>query len=129
MTAREAVEAFRDACPADLTDDVLVSWISEVEGMIYCEIIQTHRGGDKKEFDFITLTHGYDDKLFATGPHARIYCNYLRMMRDAYYSDGKRFEVSSELFFAAYDEYADWYNRTHEPIQRAKAIRVPGGAV
>ena len=127
MTAREVVEAFRDASRVPISEDTLAAWINELEGNIYYYIIRTHEGGEEAVLPNITLSSGYDDTLFAPEPFSKVYSDYLALKRDLSYGDIKKYNISSEMFSASYGDFADWYNRTHPPMRKADFLKTNGG--
>ena len=114
MRAREAVRLFREAHPGDIPEDVLVSWISELEGLIWRETVSTHEG-EAGEFSPVTLTDGLDRELTAKAPYDGVYVSYLAMKGDLYHNDTARYQTSAAVFAAAYSDFSDDYNRTHAP--------------
>ncbi|MBQ7670250.1 MAG: hypothetical protein IJS45_05970 [Clostridia bacterium] len=127
MTAREAVEAFRDASRVPISEDTLAAWINELEGNIYYYIILTHEGGGDVTPPDITLTSGYDDTLFAPEPFSKVYADYLAMKRDLTFGDVNKYSISSATFSASYGDFGDWYNRTHAPLCKADNLKTSGG--
>lgn len=127
MTAREVVEAFRDASRVPINEDVLVAWINEIEGHIYYDIVLNHEGGDLVYYHDKSLAFGYDDQLLAPGPYAKLYTDYLSLKRDISYGDFKRYQISSEMFSISFGDFGDWYNRTHRPLRKARSLRTHGG--
>ena len=110
MTAREAIEYFRESYPSPLGEDVLTAWLEELEGKIYHEIVKTH-GGAPAEFTFSD-----DSELTAREPYSALYNAYLRMKCDLEFADTVRYQSSAPVFAAAWADFANHYNRTHSPL-------------
>jgi len=131
LTAREAIDSFRSQYPSSVGEDVLISWISELEGTIVGEIVMTHEGAPDgaSSFGGITLVDGADIELSAKEPYSKVYVDYLRMKCDVYHNDTARYETSSALFSASYADFADHYNRRHAPLCAATQLKTKSGDV
>ncbi len=113
MTVREAVAQFKDAVPTSLGEDTLVSWLNELEGAVYEELIMTHEG-ETFPFAPITLTEP-DRELYLPAPYSKVYVDYLKMKSDVAFNDTGRYESSGAHFAASWSDAANHYNRTHAP--------------
>lgn len=97
-----------------------VSWLSQLDWKVFNEIIKTHEGYDGAEFI------PYDDEtvletaeLLIAEPYCGdIYNYYLQMMIDRENGEIGKYNQSAMLFNAAFQDYANWYNRTHMPVTR-----------
>ena len=116
MTVNEAIarcdEMMGDSCGRE----VKLRWLSDVESMVYQEIIRTHEGAYEwaawKPF-------GADDgerELFAQDPYGELYVFYLMMRSNLLLQDMNQYNNAAALFESSYTSYADWYNRTHMPL-------------
>ena len=125
MTAREAVELFRESYPTSLGEDTLYGWVSELEGQIVSELVLTHEGAPEGASSErrITLSHGADDELTVPHPYSKIYPDYLKMKSDLECADTVRYETSSAVFASSFAEFADYYNRTRMPLSAAKKLK------
>lgn len=92
-----------------------IRWLSQLDGRIKTEIIDTHEGGENAEFN------GYDDNtpestvLLVPAPYDVIYIRYLDAQIDYTNGETKRYNNSSALYNIAYRDYQNYYNRTHLP--------------
>ncbi len=110
MTAREAIEEFRESYPSSLGVDKISDWIRELEGKIILEIVNTHEGAPAVRHAFTD-----DTPLTAAEPYSALYTAYLRMKCDLEYGDVERYKTSGAVFAAAWADFANYYNRTHAP--------------
>ncbi len=125
MTAREAINAFCDAYPTSLGEDVLISWLNELEGAVYEELILTHEG---ERSPFVPLAPGgLSRKLYLPEPYSKVYLDYLRMKSDIAHSDTRRYDSSSAYFAASWSDAANHYNRTHKPLGAGELITKKAG--
>ena len=105
---------------------VKIEWLSKLDGRVFNDIILTHEHDlvDDGEGNLIEPTFpGYDDRavdteLLIVDTYSDIYTDYLMAM--IAYSNGEteRYQNSMIMYNSKYKEYADWYNRTHTPIQK-----------
>ena len=70
---------------------------------------------------------GYDEnseneELLAPDTYADIYRHYLYAMMAYSTGETDRYSNSLIMFNNSYQEYLDWYNRTHKPIQKPLSL-------
>lgn len=106
----------------DLDRSEFTNLLNRIEGIIYNEIILTHENPDNIDFN------GYDDNtdgdtvLIAPDTFAQLYFHYIGMNIDILTGEIERQANSASQFSAAYQSFADWYNRTHLPLQTVKGF-------
>lgn len=105
-----------------------IGWLSKLDGRVFNNIILTHEhdlvNDGTEEGNLIEPTFsGYknatlDTELLIDDTYSDVYTDYLMAM--IAYSNGEteRYQNSMIMFNSNYKEYADWYNRTHKPIQK-----------
>ena len=115
MTAISRVDILK---PNSYTEYEKVLWLSTLDGIIKKEIIDTHEGSESVVFE------GYDNDtptsqvLLVPAPYDDIYVKWLEMQID--YTNGEygKYNNSREVYNAAYQAYANYYNRAHMPISK-----------
>ena len=91
-----------------------VVWLSEVDWDVARNIIETHEGAES------TFT-GYDDstdlqtELLIPAPYNKAYLLWLEAQIDYYNGEYDRYNNAMEMFSAAFEGFANYYNRTHKP--------------
>ena len=107
---------------------VKIGWLSKLDGRVFNDIILTHEhelvDDGTEEGNLIEPTFsGYSDasldtELLIADTYSDVYTDYLMAM--IAYSNGEteRYQNSMIMFNTNYREYANWYNRTHKPIQK-----------
>lgn len=101
-----------------------VAWLNDLDGMIYREIILNHHGAERYA-DF----RGYDQdtstnkQLLAPEPYSDVYKHYLAAQMDIANRETDEYNRSMVLYNKAWQNLADYWNREHMPIQRAKELR------
>lgn len=118
MTINDVISRTDNLKPNSFQPDEKVRWLSDLDGRIKTEIIDTHEGADK-----VTFT-GYDDttdigtELLVPAPYDEIYVRYLEMQIDLTNGELARYENSCDLFNSAYSAFERYYNRTHMPLSK-----------
>lgn len=105
-----------------------IGWLSKLDGRVFNDIILTHEhelvDDGTEEGNLIEPTFsGYnnaslDTELLIADTYSDVYTDYLMAM--IAYSNGEteRYQNSMIMLNSNYREYANWYNRTHKPIQK-----------
>ena len=116
MTIEEAIKTVDDFKPNQYEHETKVKWLSNLDGMIFRELICTHAGHHGRCFD------GYDGappnrELLVPFPYADDVYNYwLQAQIDKENGEMTKYNQSVALYNNAYRQYASWYNRTHMPL-------------
>ena len=120
MTIIEAISSLNEVKPNIYSQTEKIKWLSRLDGIIKSEIIDTHEGGDKITFS------GYDEnvdlstELLVPHPYDEIYIRYLEMQIDYANNEYGKYNNSREMYTAAYDAYARYYNRNNMPISKGR---------
>ena len=117
MTIIEAINRIDGLKPNIYSQSEKVRWLSQLDGFVKNDIIDTHEGSDSVTFN------GYDDEtsidtvLLIPPPYEDVYIHYLEMKID--YSNGEtlKYNNSAMMYNNAYSSFERWYNRTHMPKQ------------
>ena len=125
MKIYEAIEICDRQKPNGYTREDKIHWLDQLDRRIFREIISTHEGG-VEEF------HGYapdvddDTGLLAEEAYSDLYIKWLMAQIDFANSEIQRYNNSVMMFNSLYQEYANYYNRTHLPGQDnwIKGVRV-----
>lgn len=117
MTIIEAINRIDGLKPNIYSQSEKVRWLSQLDGFVKNDIVDTHEGSDAITFS------GYDDEtsidtvLLIPSPYEDVYIHYLEMKID--YSNGEtiKYNNSAMMYNNAYSSFEKWYNRTHMPKQ------------
>ncbi len=126
MKAQEAIERANEMRAGNAaTEEMKIRWLSELDGIIYNDVILTHHS-DAAGFE------GYKDntqaELIAVFPYDVLYIYWLMAQIDLASSELNRYNASLELFNEAYNNYKAWYNRTHRPLAKPQIkLCIDGG--
>lgn len=119
MTASEAVAFVDKMKPNRFSEDEKYRWLTDIDGMIVRELIDTHEDSPLDE-PFSGYIPGCDDdtELIAPAPYDSLYRWYLESQIDLGNMEIAKYNNSRNLFNQAYLTFTDHYNRTHMPRQR-----------
>jgi hypothetical protein len=92
-----------------------VRWLSQLDGKIKNDIIDTHEGGEDIVFNGYGADTPTDTKLLVPFPYDDMYRHWLEAQIDYVNGEYTRYNNSMTMFNAAYSEYEHYYNRTHKP--------------
>lgn len=117
MTINDAITQVNTLKPHQIPDEIMVRWLSVLEGKIIDEIILTHELSERVEFNGYTI-NDMDTELMVPDTYADVYIYYLEAMIDQTNNEGARYASSMNMFNNAWQDYANYYNRNNRPIGR-----------
>lgn len=119
MTIQEVLSYIAEIKPHTIGDDILVRWLSKLDGLIYDDMLRWHEDAPEKR-EAYDAAADMDTELYLQHPYDDVYPLYLIAQID--YANGEygRFNNSMIMFNSAYSEAANAYNREHMPIQPKK---------
>jgi hypothetical protein len=120
MTIAEVIQSIDVMKPNNYSEVDKIRWLSELDGGIKKEIMDTHEGES-------VIFEGYDGKtslemeLLVKAPYDNIYLPWLESKID--YSNGEyaKYNNSVTVFNTNYTTFVSAYNREHMP--KGKAIK------
>lgn len=132
MTILEAITQLRSVKPNQYDDTLLVKWLSNLDGLIYNEIIKWH---EQKETEHSKLSGNIeldgntenekntqydvmkdmDTELLVKSPYDDVYINYLSAQVDFHNGEYARYNNSMVMYNMLLSAFADWYNRNNMP--------------
>lgn len=122
MTISEAIDLLDVLKANKYTDEQKRRWLTELDGQIFKEIVQTHEADAAmpETFDGYDMDTPGTQELLVPSPYSDIYMHFLAMKVDLYNAEIINFNNNQQLFNLAYDTYAQAYNRTHMPVQTVR---------
>lgn len=115
MTINEVLTQVQTLKPHQIPDEIMVRWISVLEGKIIDEIILTHELSEIVEFNGYSIDD-MDTELIVPDTYADVYIYYLEAMIDQTNNETSRYLSSMQMFNSAWQDYANYYNRNNKPI-------------
>ncbi len=119
MTLKKAIARFDTLYPNDIAYEQKVEWISELDGMVYEEIISLHENSMPTAFTGYILETPGDTDLLVPFPYDKMYVEYLSAKTELVRGNVQRYNNAFGVFAASFDTFAAEYNRTHTPLQGA----------
>lgn len=123
MTIIEAITRVDTVKPNSYTQPEKIKWLSELDGIVKREIIDTHAGGECVVFagyaDDVDLT----TPLLVPAPYDEIYIRYLETQIDYANGEYNKYNNSMAGYNAAYITFERYYNREHMPIGRGQRFK------
>ena len=111
-TINKVIEKAFRIRPDAFDDAVKASWISELDGKILRETMQST---ETVNYEF---PNHADDELLVKEPFDNIYELYIVAMSDFYSGDFASYSASSAMFERAYEEFRKDYIRHNMPLQQ-----------
>jgi len=117
MTIIEAIGIVDALRPNNYTELDKVGWLSEIEGMIKHEIIDTHEGGENVVFNGYNQNTNTETQLLISEPYDDVYIKWLEAKIDYNNAEYTKYNNSVIAFNNAYSAFERYYNRHHMPKQ------------
>ena len=117
MTIQEAITKTAAIKPHKYDRETLVGWLSDLDGLIYNEIVKWHEGGGDIPHGPYNDPADADTTLLVPEPYADVYIKYLAVQIDFNNAETARYQNSMIMFNTALSAFADWYNRNNLPKQ------------
>lgn len=115
MTIGQAIDRIDEMYPNHFETATKIAWLSELDGKVHTEILKSHVG-DVADFSGYSLESDPDTVLLIPFPYDNVYHRYLEMMITQEYKEIERYNQAAALYNAAYLEFANFYNRSHMPL-------------
>lgn len=130
MTINQAITRLRAMKKTQMDDNTLIGWLSELDGMIYEEIVKWHEQDKDKDGNTVVPAHGpynedtdVETELLVPAPYADVYIYYLMAQLEQISGDFNRYNNSMIMYNTRLQAFASWYNRNHMPVQ-GNCIRI-----
>lgn len=153
MTLQGAIEMADELKPNMMSTAAKIAFINEIEGIIFSELIMTHEHTLEEEtrpvYDVSMLetaaateteveteeTEGTEEpeeeeeedeptELLIPSPYDMLYPYWIISKIDHQNQEMDKYNNDRALFENAYQQAADWINRTRRPIRRVREIRI-----
>lgn len=116
MTLQEALAACDRMKPNACSETDKRRWLSDLDGLIDHEILAAHEGSPAPFSGYDDATPG-DTVLLVPEPYADVYIKYLFAQIDFVNAEFARYNNSAAMYNTALSAYANFYRRTHLPLQ------------
>ena len=122
MTIADAIARVDATKHNTYTEDEKVTWLSQLDGMIKKQIIDTHDGAEDVTFDGYNAETDKSTTLLVPPPHDDIYLRWIEAQIDFANGEYNKYNNSIIMYNAIYDSYANYYNRNHMPLSRCNRL-------
>lgn len=125
MTIQAAIDLIDSLKPNMFSDQQKVAWLSELDGMIWREVIKTHEGYPVG-IDFVgyDLDTEMDTVLLVPAPYTDVYKHWLASRMDISNRDNSEYTKDMVLFNSAWQTLCDYWNRTYMPISTVRQLKL-----
>lgn len=125
MTIQTALDRIDLLKPNTFPVEQKVAWLSELDGMVWREILLVHEGVEPgSHFKPYDCCSDLDKDLLVQEPYSDIYQHYLATQMDIANAESGKYAQDKVLFNNAWVTFGDYWTRTHMPIQRVKQFRL-----
>ena len=128
MTIAQAIAKADALKHNEFSESQKIQMLSECDSAIFKEIFGTHVADDTTPTTFTMYgdSTDTDTELLVEAPYDILYIRWLHSQYDFYNQEIGRYNNSLAVYNQAYDRYANYYNRTHLPLQGATYVKVGG---
>lgn len=115
MTIKEAINAIDSLKPNNYTQADKIRWLSNMDGMVKAEIIDTHQGWEDVVFNGYNENTSDATQLLVSAPYDDIYIKWLESQIDYNNAEYNKYNNSITAYNTIYSAFERYYNRTHMP--------------
>ena len=115
MTIIEAINQTDALKPNTYSQEDKIKWLSNLDGIIKREIIDTHEGAESVAFEGYNEATELDTVLIVPAPYDDIYIKWLEVQIDYANADYGKYANSMVMYNTAYATFASYYNRNNMP--------------
>ena len=121
MTISEAIHAALMQRGTETKREVLVRWLSTLDGQIFEQVVRRYERDPQYPSDRPTYDNDTDldgQQLMISHPYDELYPTYLIMRIDLNHADFDRYNNDLMLYNQQYKAWANNYNQTHRWMHR-----------
>ena len=115
MTIHEAITQLDILKHNTFTDADKIAWLSQLDGRIRADVMDTHEGGPEEPFTGYDPMTPRDTALLVPFPDDGLYVAYLQVMVDYHNGEIEKYNNSSTVYRSYYNQFRCRYTRTHMP--------------
>lgn len=125
MNIQKAIDSLDAMKPNTMSRRQKIEALSELDGLIWEEIIKKHEGWQEME----PFT-GYDEEtnewtdLLAPFPYDEMYVYWLMSRVDHQNLEMTKYENDRTMFNGSYEMFHDFWRRNHMPLTTVKELRI-----
>ena len=124
MTIAQVLDSIDECKPNKFSLTQKIEWLSELDRMVFNEILMTHEGMPKGvTFEGYDQETPMDTELLIPDAYAEVYIHCLARHMDQKNGELDKYQNDTTLFNSAYMLFSNYWNRTHMPISRVPQFR------
>lgn len=118
MTIIEAINTIDKLCEGNgYSQEKKIAWLSKLDGVIKKNIIDKHEGSEDVTFNGYDANTPLDTVLLVPDPYDEVYIFWLQSWIDYWNGEIGKYNNSTSMYEAAYENFARAYNRQYMPKQ------------
>ena len=118
MTIQEAINRLDALIFNTYTTDDKIQWLSRLDTAVKQQIIDTHAGAEKVEFEGYTAATPATTKLLVPSPFDEVYLRWMEAQIHYHNGEYDKYNAAIIMYNTAFDAYAKYYNKHHMPISK-----------
>ena len=116
MKLMEAIARIDELKHNTYTREDKIRWLSNLDGMVKHQILDTHAGGEAPVFAGYNEFTPADTVLLVPAPYDELYLWWLSAQIDFYNGEFARYNNSITLFNTGFSVYKELYHRNNTPL-------------
>lgn len=124
MTLQEALDQLDELKPNMMSRKLKVKYLSEIEQLIYDEIVTRHEHDPELGKPAYTEDTDPGTVMLIPDPYSMVYVYWLMTKVDIQNQEDARYNIDRMHFESSYDTMSDWYTREHMPISKVREFRL-----
>lgn len=116
MTIQQAIDRLDEKKHNTYRQEEKVQWLSLVDAMISRDVIRTHQGGQDHPIVCYDSRTPLNTILLAPEPFDAMYLHFMEAQIDYHNAEYDRYNQSIKMFYSAYTDFVNNYNRTYLPV-------------
>lgn len=113
MTIAQAIAAASKLRESDIPEDMMVGWLSKLDGQIYVDVIQQHIGGTTIPMPDYGPGTDVETELLVPHPWDELYVYFLAMRIDMAQGEMELANADNIVYMELYQQWVNSYTRTH----------------
>ena len=115
MTIIECLNTVDALIPNNYDKTDKIRWLSNLDGLIYNNIIKTHEGAEDVEFSGYDIETPLETVLIVPAPYDDVYIKWLEAQINYAIGETGKYNNSLIAYNDAFSAFERHYNRTHMP--------------
>jgi len=129
MKLQQAIDRVDEMRPNMQSRELKIAWLSELDGIIWTEIIEKHHKKPGEEIRLCVMPEYDSDtdpgkKLIVPAPYDNIYLYWLMSKIDEQTMETEKFNNDRTMFNGAYESFSDFWTRSHMPKMTVRELRL-----